>query len=268
MGLPVLSDSIDNYLVQIGRYPVLSPEDEQEVAKRYYATRNLEDAHRLVTSNLRYVVKIALEFRHYGARLADLIQEGNIGLMKAVKKFNPYKGFRLITYATWWIRSYIQDFILRTTSLVKKNTRALKRQLFYKTTAGVPNEGRANAPALDSTEALTELSLNSPIQKDPTGRIDNETFLDVLPDNRAPEDAIESSQSSAVLRKELSRALDSLNEKERAVIEKRFLSDPQLSLQEIGDMLGLTRERVRQIEARSIEKLRKALPLGLSMETA
>ncbi|MDP2690246.1 MAG: sigma-70 family RNA polymerase sigma factor, partial [Deltaproteobacteria bacterium] len=107
MGLPVLSDNtLHSYLAEINRYPVLSQEDEFAVAERYYRERSMEDAHKLVVSNLRYVVKIALEFRQYGCRLADLIQEGNIGLMVAVKKFNPYKGFRLITYATWWIRSF------------------------------------------------------------------------------------------------------------------------------------------------------------------
>src|SRR3989337_3158734 len=120
MGLPVVSDSIQSYLAEVNRYPVRSAEDEFTVAERYYRNRSIEDAHTLVTSNLKYVVKIALEYRNYGCRLADLIQEGNIGLMTAVKKFDPYKGFRLITYAKWWIKAFIQDFILKTTGLVKR----------------------------------------------------------------------------------------------------------------------------------------------------
>src|SRR3972149_1876841 len=146
MGLPVVSDSIQSYLAEVNRYPVLSAEDEFTVAERYYRNRPIEDAHTLVASNLRYVVKIALEFRNYGCRLADLIQEGNIGLMMAVKKFNPFKGFRLITYATWWIKSFIQDFILKSKGLVRRAARDLKRKLFYRTPSELPSgDGPADA---------------------------------------------------------------------------------------------------------------------------
>src|SRR3989344_3094820 len=127
----VLSNSLQSYLVQINRFPLLSKEEELELAVRLRKQNDLDAAHKLITSNLRFVVKIAMEYRNYGFRLADLIQEGNIGLMKAVKKFDPFKGYRLITYAVWWIRSHIQAFILKNWSLVRKGTAALKKKLFY-----------------------------------------------------------------------------------------------------------------------------------------
>lgn len=252
MGLPVLTDSLQSYLTEINRYPVLSDKEELAVAKRYYKHKALEDAHALVTANLRYVVKIALEYRNYGCKLADLIQEGNIGLMVAVKKFNPLKGFRLITYATWWIRSFIQDFILKTRGLVKRNTKALKKKLFYK------NGGLETAPAegaIDVHEGIDsfDLSLDATIDG-------KRTHLEMLGDS-APghEEAVSFKESEKIVKNEVELALSKLNEKERIVIEKRVLSDEPESLQGIGERLGLTRERVRQIESSALKKLEKTL---------
>lgn len=267
MSLPVVSDSLQNYLAEVSRYPVLSAEDEREVAERYYRLRSVEDAHTLVTSNLRYVVKIALEYRHYGCRLADLIQEGNIGLMVAVKKFDPYKGFRLITYATWWIRAHIQDFILKTRGLVRHGTRALKKKLFYKNDASADNvadalvEGGGATTALAVREeapvpdpALYDLSLDAAIGDDKT------TFLDMLPDlGPGQEEVVSEGEETALVKKEISDAMALLNEKERLVIEDRVMSDEPISLQGLGDRLGVTRERVRQIEIQALKKLHKAL---------
>lgn len=261
MSLPVVSDSLNNYLVAISRYHILSAEEEERIAKRYYSTKSLEDAHRLVTSNLRYVVKIALEYRHYGTRLADLIQEGNIGLMVAVKKFNPYKGFRLITYATWWIKSHMQDFILKTSNLVKRNTRALKKMLFYKKDHLEGN--------IDATGLSRELSLDAPISDGLSGKPDNAAFIDMLSDTEAdPALFVAQRETSAIAGVGLNNALLVLNKNERIVVEKRFLEDPALSLQEIGDMLGVSRERVRQIEERAKQKLKDALTPVLTMENA
>ncbi len=256
MGLPVVTDSVQSYLAQVSRYPMLSAEDEFRVAERYYKTRSIEDAHTLVTSNLRYVVKIALEFRNYGCRLADLIQEGNIGLMTAVKKFNPYKGFRLITYATWWIRSFIQDYILKSRGLVRKSTKALKKKLFYKAPA-LADGSAGEEPSYVSHEELelkSDLSLDAPI------RDDNSTHLDLLRDEGpGPLESVARSQESFLVRQEVSSALALLNEKERVVVEKRLMSDEPESLQVIGDALGITRERVRQIESQAMKKLEKSL---------
>ena len=253
MGLPVVSDSIQSYLAEVNRYPVLSAEDEFTVAERYYRNRSIEDAHTLVISNLRYVVKIALEFRNYGCRLADLIQEGNIGLMTAVKKFNPFKGFRLITYATWWIRSFIQEFILKSKGLVRRGTKALKKKLFYKNALPSGETGNASIDE-DPIQATNDLSLNAAIGEDST------THLDLLTDEGpGPVEATAMRQESAIVKREVSGALALLNEKERIVIENRVMADEPESLQALGDKLGLTRERVRQIESQALKKLERSL---------
>ncbi len=131
--LPVVKNSLETYLAQINQFPLLKPNEEFELAKRYYEDKNdIEAAHMLITSNLRFVVKVALEYKSYGVKLPDLIQEGNIGLMMAVKKFNPHKGYRFISYAIWWVRAYMQNFIIKTWSLVKIGTTQAQKKLFYK----------------------------------------------------------------------------------------------------------------------------------------
>lgn len=261
MSLPVLTDSIQSYMAEVNRYPVLTPDEEFRVAERYYKHKSLDDAHTLVVSNLRYVVKIAFEFRHYGCRLADLIQEGNIGLMVAVKKFDPYKGFRLITYATWWIKSFMQDFILKTSGIVKRSSKALKRKLFYKKeapgapledieTTTPPGKGRRYADA----ELSHDLSLNSSVSEDTA------THLDMLPDAApGPLEAAAVKEHGAIVKREVTNALALLNDKERLVIENRLMAEEPASLRSIGERLGLTRERVRQIESSALKKLRKTL---------
>jgi len=130
--LPAVKDSLESYLIKINQFPLLTPEEEFGLAVKYRKYNDTEAAHKLTTSNLRFVVKVALEYKTYGVKLADLIQEGNIGLMMAVKKFNPYKGYRLISYAVWWIRAYIQNYIIKTWSLVKIGTTQAQKKLFYK----------------------------------------------------------------------------------------------------------------------------------------
>lgn len=258
MGQLVLTDSLQSYLSEVNRYPVLSQDEEFKVAERYYKERRMEDAHILVTSNLRYVVKIALEFRSYGLKLADLIQEGNIGLMVAVKKFNPYKGFRLITYATWWIKSFMQEFILRSKGIVKRANKALKKKLFYKNgkAAGHSEDASFDAQFAEAGDLLdtNDLSLNANLSDEKT------TYLDLLKDAEAdPVEAVSKGQDAAIVKREVKDALALLNEKERVVIENRVMSEEPRSLQELGDSLGLTRERVRQIENEALRKLGKTL---------
>ncbi|MBI1910714.1 MAG: sigma-70 family RNA polymerase sigma factor [Deltaproteobacteria bacterium] len=266
MSLPVLSDNLQSYLAEVNRYPVLSQADEFKVAERFYNEKKLEDAHILVTSNLRYVIKIALEFRNYGCRLADLIQEGNIGLMIAVKKFNPYKGFRLITYATMWIKSCIQDYILKTKGIVKRNAKALKRQLFYKKGDGaavidINDESTSAATSSEDFGFSNDFSLDRSLSESD----DKATHLDMLADSGpTPIEVVAIKQETAIAKREVTNALAVLNEKERIVIENRVMADEPESLQGLGNKLGLTRERVRQIESEALKKLRKSL--GKKME--
>lgn len=253
MSLPVVTDSVQSYLAEVNRYKLLTPEEERSIAERYFRTKSIEDAHTLVTSNLRYVVKIALEFRNYGCRLADLIQEGNIGLMVAVKKFNPFKGFRLITYATWWIKSFIQDFIIKSKGLVRRGARDLKRKLFYRSPSELPSGGEQADPE-EAAVFFDDLSLNAAIAEG------GATHLEMLRDEGpGPVEAVSEKQSAALVKREVTDALACLNEKERMVIKNRVMSDEPESLQGLGDRLGLTRERVRQIENQALKKLEKSL---------
>jgi RNA polymerase sigma-32 factor len=234
-------------MAEVQRHPVLSASEEFEVAERYYKYRKVEDAHKLVTSNLRYVVKIAIEFQSYGCRLADLIQEGNIGLMVAVKKFNPYKRFKLITYARWWIKSFIQDFIVKTRGLVKQSAKSLKKSLFYKSGGG------EETPQAD-------LSLDNVVADEST------THLDLLSDGGpTQEESFAAMEEASNVKTSITDALAVLSERERVVIKGRLMDEEPESLQALGDRLDLTRERVRQIQGAALKKLKEALSLSGSL---
>lgn len=262
----VLSNSIQSYLIQANRFPLLSADEEFELAVRLKKYNDLDAAHKLITSNLRFVVKIAMEYRNYGIKLADLIQEGNIGLMKAVKKFDPFKKYRLITYAVWWIRSHIQAFILKNWSLVSKGTVALKKRLFYQL-ENTKLKLKAASNGIDDTLPMLhnllpvdiecrDFSLDKEIKEKET------TYLDMLPDtSHNHEDIIEMAQTEGIIKKEISNAIQILNKNELYVIENRIMTEAPLTLQEIGDKLSLSRERVRQIEEQAIKKLKKVKKL-------
>ncbi|MEE8575441.1 MAG: sigma-70 family RNA polymerase sigma factor [Thermodesulfobacteriota bacterium] len=255
--LPVVTDSLDAYLVEISRFPLLSRDEEHTIARKFFDSGDIESAQKLVIANLRFVVKVALEFKNYGIALKDLIQEGNIGLMTAVKKFNPYKGVRLITYAVWWIKSLIQEYILKHKSVVKRSARALKKELFYRKDRALESAGldmKALPSSSVSSENITDLSLNSPITEDGL------THLDMLVDLKAgQEEVISKREERSIVKKRAGAALALLSEKERFVMENRVMSDEPLSLQAIGDKLGLTRERIRQIEKSTLGKLKESL---------
>ena len=247
MSLPVLYDSVESYLVEISRFSTLSREEEHALSVDYSENKNMDSAHRLVTSNLRFVVKIAMEYRNYGVALKDLIQEGNVGLMTAVKKFNPYKGFRLITYAVWWIKACIQEFILKSKGAVKRSSKALKKKLFYR------NMDMKALPSGEEVITTADVSLNTAISDG-----EEATHMDMLPDPLGDHSEIISrAEEQAVLKEKIGTALATLSDKERFVVEKRLMTDEPLSLQSIGDKLGLTRERVRQIEKATLGKLKK-----------
>jgi len=273
--VPAVTGTLDLYIAEISRFPILSADEEFRLAVRLVKYNDMEAAEKLVVSNLRFVVKIAHEYRNYGLKLADLVQEGNIGLMHAVKKFDPYKGYRLISYAVWWIRAYIQNYIIKSWSLVKIGTTQAQRRLFFKLgqakrrltelsekrpefgeiaeTLGVRPEEIAE---MDQRMNQRDLSLDVSVGED-----GESTHMDYL--TYKGED-----QETALIRKEemelvqhnISRALTGLNEKESFIIKNRVMADNPLTLQEIGDRYHITRERARQIEKQALRKLGLAIP--------
>jgi RNA polymerase sigma-32 factor len=270
--LPVVSNGLDLYMAQIGQFPILSPEDEFELALRYREKGDREAAHRLITSNLRFVVKVALEYKNYGVKLLDLIQEGNIGLMMALKKYDPRKGYRFISYAVWWIRAYIQNFIIKSWSLVKIGTTQAQKKLFYKLgkvrrLLESPQGGHQHSyqdiakdlgvreeeiHEMEQRMARRDVSLDLPFDEN-----QELTPLELLSDDSPDqEDILIRSQDSEIQRKEISKALERLSERERYVITNRIMNDKPLTLREIGDKFQLSRERVRQIEKEALTKLR------------
>ena len=279
--LPVVKNSLETYLVQINQFPLLTQEEEFKLAVRYRKHNDIEAAQKLITSNLRFVVKIAFEYKSYRVKLLDLIQEGNIGLMMAVKKFNPYKGYRFISYAIWWIRAYIQNFIIKTWSLVKIGTTQAQKKLFYKIgkiRKALESNGEDEkkyellARDLDVTKediiemeqrmAARDLSLDAPFDEG-----QELTHLDLLKEESPnQEEAFSQEEEKKVREREVQHAMKRLNEKEVYVIKNRIMSDEPLTLQQIGDHLKLSRERVRQIESEALKKLKKEFSTRLEMQ--
>ena len=271
--LPVITDSLSLYLGEIRKFPVLSEEDEHRHAIKFFEEKDLESAHALITSNLRFVVKVAAEFRHYGLKMLDLIQEGNIGLMLAVRKYNPYRGIRLISYAVWWIKAYIQNHIISAWSLLKIGTTQAQRKLFFKLREAknairMLSEGEddihATAQVLDVADHEVmemeqrlqgELSLDAEIPGS-----EGLTALEGLVDDRMnQEELLAEFQVSQQLQMKVAQAVSVLNEKERFIIEHRITSDDPLTLQEIAVHFSISRERVRQIEEGALKKMKQAL---------
>ena len=270
--------SLNRYLSQIRQFPILAPEEEYMLAKRWQSHEDPQAAAKLVTSHLRLVAKIAMGYRGYGLPVSELISEGNIGLMQGVKKFDPDRGFRLATYAMWWIRASIQEFILRSWSLVKIGTTAAQKKLFFnlrrlKGRLSALEEGDLK-PA-DVAKIATELgvtedevismnrrmamggdtSLNAPLREEGEGE-----WQDWLTDEGPIQDEIvadreEREQRTALL----AEAMTTLNERERYIITERRLKDDPKTLEELSQVYGISRERVRQIEVRAFEKLQRAI---------
>ena len=274
--LPAPTTSMERYLAEISNYPILSREEEYKLAMRYKRNGDLKAARKLITSNLRFVVKIANEYKNYGLNPMDLIQEGNVGLMQAVKRFDPTKGYRLISYAVWWIRAYIHNYIIRTWSLVKIGTTQAQRKLFYKLRSTkqkmditdenlTPEDYKNLAEELGvSDEAVVEmeqrmggkdLSLHTELNNS----VDT-THLDFLVDEVSnQEEIITKAEEEEKVKSELETALKSLKERERFIIENRILRDNPLTLEELGTKLSLSRERVRQIENAALKKIKHVL---------
>lgn len=267
------TDPVSAYLAGIRKYPLLSREDERNIAEKYYDSKDPALAEVLVTSNLRFVVKIAAEYARFGSKMIDLIQEGNVGLMHAVKEFNPYKGVRLISYAVWWIRGYIQEFLMRQYSMVRIGTTQNQRKLFYQLqkerkalelageSAGIEElSEKLDVPESDvrmMTQRMSsrDVSLNQPLDND-----SQSSLMDFQSSNQ--DESIEDQLSQMELLEKLLHQIDEirpkLNEREVFLLENRILADSPMTLQEIGDKYDVTREAVRQMEARLMKKIKES----------
>ncbi len=274
---------LQRYLSEIRKFPMLSKEDEFMLAKRWTEHGDTESAHKLVTSHLRLVAKIAMGYRGYGLPIGEVISEGNVGLMQAVKKFDPDKGFRLATYAMWWIRASIQEYILRSWSLVKMGTTAAQKKLFFnlrrlKGEMAALEEGDlrpehvksiAHKLAVTEDEVISmnrrlggggDASLNAPIGG--AGGEGDSEWMDWLADDQTEgtqETRLADSEEFNARMTLLQEAMADLNERERHIIEERRLKDEPATLEELSVQYGVSRERVRQIEVRAFEKLQKAM---------
>ena len=268
---------LSRYLTEIRKFPMLTKDEEFMLAKRWSEHEDPEAAHRLVTSHLRLVAKIAMGYRGYGLPIGEVISEGNVGLMQAVKKFDPDKGFRLATYAMWWIRASIQEYILRSWSLVKMGTTAAQKKLFFNlrkaksqisafeegdlrpehvtkiaTDLGVPEED-----VINMNRRLTgDASLNSPLRSDSESE-----WQDWLTDDTqvSQESRLADTEEHSLRMGLLQEAMEELTDREKHILTERRLKDDPVTLEELAGQYGVSRERVRQIEVRAFEKLQKAM---------
>ena len=275
MKLPLVTGTLDLYITEINRFPLLTPEEEFKLAVRLKKHNDMAAAEKLIVSNLRFVVKIAHEYRNYGFKLADLIQEGNIGLIHAVKKFDPYKGYRLISYAVWWIRAYIQNYLIKSWSIVKIGTTQAQRKLFFKLSQAkkqLETLSQKNPEFAEIAESLgvkgsevaemdlrmgsRDVSLHEFIGDD--GDSSHIDFLAFEGDSQ--EVLLIKNEERSLVKRDIAGALANLNERESYVIQNRVMADNPETLQEIGDRYNITRERARQIEKQALKKVQLALP--------
>jgi RNA polymerase sigma-32 factor len=272
---------LSRYLAEIRRFPMLSKDEEFMLAKRWQEHEDPEAAHRLVTSHLRLVAKIAMGYRGYGLPIGEVISEGNVGLMQAVKRFEPDKGFKLATYAMWWIRASIQEYILRSWSLVKMGTTASQKKLFFnlrkaKSRISALDEGDlrddqvetiskrlgvAKQDVIDMNRRLGgDASLNAPLREDGEGE-----WQDWLVDESANQETLLAEREESDTRLDALRgALTVLNPRERRIFEARRLAEDPITLEELSTEFGVSRERVRQIEVRAFEKVQAAVKSGVA----
>ena len=272
-----LDGSLSQYFREAWKFPMLEAEEEFMLAQRWRQHGDTEAAHKLVTSYLRLVCKIATGYRGYGLPLADLISEGNIGLMKAVKKFEPERGFRLSTYAMWWIRASMTEFVLRSWSMVKMGTVAAQKKLFFSlrkvksqlkiigsgelTTrqseqlSDAMNVSKEEVIAMNRRLAARDVSLNAPVSDEASVEF-QDTLVDETP---SPEALFASGEELLERRGYLNKALETLSERERHIFMERKLSEDPQTLEELGQKYGISRERIRQLEVRAFEKVKAAV---------
>src|SRR3954464_6823415 len=269
--------NLSRYLQEIRKFPMLTPDEEYMLAKRWKEHEDPEAAHKLVTSHLRLVAKIAMGYRGYGLPLSELISEGNVGMMQAVKRFDPDRGFRLATYAMWWIRAAIQEYILHSWSLVKMGTTAAQKKLFFnlrklKGQMQAIEEGDLSPETVTAIATKLEVpesdvvnmnrrlsspdsSLNAPVRQDGEGE-----WQDWLVDeSESQETRLGESQELGLRRDLLEKAMAHLNDRERHILTERRLKENPTTLEDLSQQYGISRERVRQIEVRAFEKLQKAM---------
>lgn len=270
-------NNLSRYLQEIRKYPMLGPQEEFVLAKRYLETEDQAAANRLITSHLRLVAKIAMGYRGYGLPLGEMISEGNVGMIQAVRRFDPERGFRLSTYAMWWIRAAIQEYILHNWSLVKIGTTAAQKKLFFNlrklkgrmqaidegglspedvtSIAETLNVSEADVISMNSRMAGPDHSLNAPLRSDSEGEW-QEWLIDEKDDQ---ETVLAKSEEASNRRQMLSDALTGLNARERDILIERRLREDPVTLEDLSQHYGISRERVRQIEVRAFEKLQKSI---------
>lgn len=275
--LPPISEGtnvLQSYLMRVSRIPVLSREEEYKLATAYFETKAPSAGQALVQANLRFVVKIAAEYGKFSSRIMDLIQEGNIGLIKAVREFNPHKGARLITYAVWWIRGHIQEHLMRQHSIVRLGTGKKQQKLFYllqrekqkleeyPNNRLLPDLAQQSGTGLKETERMKETVLKKDVSLDqPLSASGGKSFLDIQPDtSESLDDMFSSLEINHLIRNRLKEMAGRFNAKEKKIIKDRLMRDPPMTLQEIADHFGISREAVRQSE----ERLRKKLKTWLA----
>jgi RNA polymerase sigma-32 factor len=282
--LPIVAgeSGLSRYLSEIKRFPMLEPQEEYMLAKRWREHGDREAAHKLVTSHLRLVAKIAMGYRGYGLPIGEVISEGNVGLMQAVRRFEPDKGFKLATYAMWWIRASIQEYILRSWSLVKMGTTASQKKLFFnlrkakskisaledgdlrddQVTTIATRLGVAKQDVIDMNRRLGgDASLNAPLREDGDGE-----WQDWLVDDAPSQESVLADREESDVRlAALKNALRVLNPRERRIFEARRLAEDPVTLEELSTEFGVSRERVRQIEVRAFEKVQAAVKSGVAL---
>ncbi len=276
---PTPEGGLNRYLQEIRKFPMLEPEEEYMLAKRWAETEDSEAAHKLVTSHLRLAAKIAMGYRGYGLPTAEVISEANVGLMQAVKRFDPEKGFRLATYAMWWIRASIQEYVLRSWSLVKLGTTSAQKKLFFnlrkaKSRIGALEEGDmhpdnvkriANDLGVTEAEVISmnqrmsgsDASLNAVVGSEGEGTMQ---WQDWLEDENADQAGDYEKKDELDVRRELLvQAMEVLNDREKDILEQRRLRDKPVTLEELSGQYDVSRERIRQIEVRAFEKIQKRM---------
>lgn len=269
------TDPMALYIASIQKYPLLTRDEEKKLATHYYETKDPEAAQALVTANLRFVVKVAAEYSRFGAKLIDLVQEGNIGLLHAVREFNPYKGVRLITYAVWWIRGYIQEYLMRQYSMVRIGTTQNQRKLFYRLkrekealdalegspekidydqlaeTLGVPKD---EIIEMQKRLSSRDISLDRPLDDETKSTLGDLQKAEVA---RPLDEELALREQLHLLKEKIETLRPTLSERELIILDERLLADDPLTLQEIGEKYQITREAVRQMEVRVMNKIKK-----------